>query len=209
MHLSRQIHKTCVCLWKKQKRWKTYGASTGIRSAPGTGGWRRMLFVWPSMDISSFLCVQPFPDPSSTSSLLSLHYLITFCFYCRSTFSLSITPSPYLPTHFFHIMLFVFLSLSSFFHAFTPSVFLYFTTLSFFCYSCAVSLPLSLSQKISSPHLHLWVFVLGVEFSSSLCVFSLGCTYRYSVQFGSYKLNMLWISEPARNRHRKRKSIIS
>lgn len=33
-------------------------------------------------------------------------------------------------------------------------------------------LSLSLSQKISSPHLHLWVFVLGVEFSSSLCVFS-------------------------------------
>lgn len=72
-----------------------------------------------------------------------------------------------------------------------------------------LSLSLSLSQKISSPHLHLWVFVLGVEFSSSLCVFSLGCTYRYSVQFGSYKLNMLWISEPARNRHRRRKSIIS
>lgn len=142
----------------------------------------------------------------STLAPLPCH---SICFYCRSTFSLSITPSPYLPTHFFHIMLFVFLSLSSFFHAFTPSVFLYFTTLSFSCYSCAVSLPLSLSQKISSPHLHLWVFVLGVEFSSSLCVFSLGCTYRYSVQFGSYKLNMLWISEPARNRHRKRKSIIS
>lgn len=153
--------------------------------------------------VSSLFQILPPPPLYSRSITLSL----SICFYCRSTFSLSITPSPYLPTHFFHIMLFVFLSLSSFFHAFTPSVFLYFTTLSFSCYSCAVSLPLS--QKISSPHLHLWVFVLGVEFSSSLCVFSLGCTYRYSVQFGSYKLNMLWISEPARNRHRKRKSIIS
>lgn len=137
------------------------------RNKKCSGDWRRMLFVWPSLDISRFLCVQPFPDPSSTSSLLSLHYLVTFCFYCRSTFSLSITPSPYLPTHFFHIMLFLFLSLSSFFHAFTPSVFLYFTTLSFFCYSCAVSLPLSLKKsppristceclylELSSPHFY-------------------------------------------------------
>lgn len=174
------------------------------RNKKCSGDWRRLLFVWPSLDISRFLCVQPFPDPSSTSSLLSLHYLVTFCFYCRSTFSLSITPSPYLPTHFFHIMLFLFLSLSSFFHAFTPSVFLYFIFLLLFL-CCFFT---SLSQKISSPHLHLWVFVLGVEFSSFLCVFPLGCTYRYSVQFGSYKLNMLWISEPARNRHRRRKSII-
>lgn len=104
----------------------------------------------------------------STLAPLPCH---SICFYCRSTFSLSITPSPYLPTHFFHIMLFVFLSLSSFFHAFTPSVFLYFTTLSFSCYSCAVSLPLSLSLslkkspprtstceclylELSSPHLY-------------------------------------------------------
>lgn len=133
------------------------------RNKKCSGDWRRMLFVWPSLDISRFLCVQPFPDPSSTSSLLSLHYLVTFCFYCRSTFSLSITPSPYLPTHFFHIMLFLFLSLSSFFHAFTPSVFLYFTTLSFFCYSCAVSLPLSLKNLLpASPPVSVctWSWVL-------------------------------------------------
>lgn len=97
--------------------------------------------------VSSLFQILPPPPLYSRSITLSL----SICFYCRSTFSLSITPSPYLPTHFFHIMLFVFLSLSSFFHAFTPSVFLYFTTLSFSCYSCAVSLPLSLSLKKSPP----------------------------------------------------------
>lgn len=170
-----------------------------------------MLFVWPSMDISSFLCVQPFPDPSSTSSLLSLHYLVTFYLFLLPVHlfsfyhSLALSSYPLL-SHYVIRLSFSFLLLSRFyplcFSVFHHSIFL-------LLFLCCFFTSLSLSQKISSPHLHLWVFVLGVEFSSSLCVFSLGCTYRYSVQFGSYKLNMLWISEPARNRHRKRKSIIS
>lgn len=110
-----------------------------------------MLFVWPSMAISSFLCVQPFPDPSSTSSLLSLHYLVTLSvFIAGPPFLFLSLPRPiFLPTSFT-------LCYSSFF-LFPPS----FTLLPplFFCISPLYLSPvipvlflyLSLSLKKSPP----------------------------------------------------------
>lgn len=138
------------------------------RNKKCSGDWRRMLFVWPSLDISRFLCVQPFPDPSSTSSLLSLHYLVTFCFYCQSTFSLSITPSPYLPTHFFHIMLFLFLSFSflllSRFYPLCFSVFHHSIFLLLFLCCFFTSLSLSKNLLPASPPVSVctWSWVLFI-----------------------------------------------
>lgn len=126
-----------------------------------------MLFVWPSMDISSFLCVQPFPDPSSTSSLLSLHYLVTFYLFLLPVHlfsfyhSLALSSYPLL-SHYVIRLSFSFLLLSRFyplcFSVFHHSIFLVIPVL-FLYLSLKKSPPRTstcecLYLELSSPHLY-------------------------------------------------------
>lgn len=152
-----------------------------------------MLFVWPSLDISSFLCVQPFPDPSSTSSLLSLHYLVTFYLSLLPVHlfpfyhSLALSSYPLL-SHYVIPLSFSFLLLSRFyplcFSVFHHSIFLllflccFFTSLSLKKSPPCTSTCECLYLELSSPHLY-------------VCSPWDAHTDTVYILFGSYKLNML------------------